>query len=88
MSSMPAQRIYGLCLGWADVCDHNALRHDLVMQTAVGRDQALASALKLSRLETAATPAQAWALHGVLLDKCKRGLKAALPVQPAMSTIR
>ena len=43
VASMLAQRIYGLCLGWADVCDHNALRHDLVMQTAVGRDRVLAS---------------------------------------------
>ena len=39
------------------------------MQTAVGRDEALASAPTLSRLETAATPAQAWALHGVLLEQ-------------------
>jgi hypothetical protein len=69
MASMVAQRVYGLCLGWADVSDHNALRADLAMQTAVGRDRALASAPTLSRLETAATPAQAWALHGVLLDK-------------------
>ena len=69
LASMLAQRVYGLCLGWADVCDHNALRDDLVLQTAVGRDQVLASAPTFSRLETAATPAQAWALHGVLLDK-------------------
>lgn len=69
MTSMLAQRVYGLCQGWSDVCDHNALRADLAMQTAVGRDEALASAPTLSRLETAATPAQAWALHGVLLDQ-------------------
>lgn len=69
LASMLAQRVYGLCQGWSDVCDHNALRADLAMQTAVGRDQALASAPTLSRLETAATPAQAWALHGVLLDQ-------------------
>lgn len=67
--SMVAQRVYGLCLGWADVCDHNALRADLVLQTAVGRDQALASAPTLSRLETAATPEQAWALHAVLVQQ-------------------
>jgi hypothetical protein len=82
MASMLAQRIYGLCLGWADVCDHNALRHDLVMQTAVGRDQALASAPTLSRLETAATPAQAWALHGVLLEQfiaSRRGPRQRAP---------
>ena len=69
LASMLAQRVYGLCQGWSDVSDHNALRADLAMQTAVGRDVALASAPTLSRLETAATPAQAWALHGVLLDQ-------------------
>lgn len=41
---MLAQRIYGLYCGWEDVCDHNQLRHDLVMQTAVGRVDKLAAA--------------------------------------------
>ena len=36
------------------------------MHTAVGRDQALASAPTFSRLENRATRAQAWALHEVL----------------------
>jgi hypothetical protein len=64
-----AQRIYGLCLGWSDVCDHNVLRNDLVMQTAVGRAEPLASAPTLSRLETGATPAHAAALHEVLMKQ-------------------
>jgi hypothetical protein len=51
--SLLAQRIYGLCLGWSDVCDHNVLRNDLVMQTAVGRAQPLASAPTLSRAAAA-----------------------------------
>jgi len=79
LASMVAQRVYVLCLGWADVCDHNALRADLAMQTAVGRDEALASAPTLSRLETAATPEQAWALHQVLLEQfivSRRGMRA------------
>jgi Transposase DDE domain group 1 len=67
--SMLAQRIYGLCLGWADVCDHNTLRNDLVLQTAVGRAESLASGPTLSRLETSATPAHAAALHGVLMQQ-------------------
>lgn len=67
--SLLAQRIYGLCLGWSDVCDHNVLRHDLVMQTAVGRAEPLASAPTLSRLETGATPQQAAALHEVLMQQ-------------------
>jgi hypothetical protein len=66
---MLAQRIYGLCCGWEDVCDHNVLRCDLALQTAVGRIDELASAPTLSRLETAATRAHAAALHGVLLDQ-------------------
>lgn len=37
------------------------------MQTAVGRDQALASAPTFSRLENRATRTQAVALHGVLV---------------------
>lgn len=77
LHSMVAQRVYGLCLGWPDVCDHNSLRDDLALQTAVGRDQALASAPTLSRLETAATAEQAWALHGVLVEQFIAGHRRA-----------
>jgi hypothetical protein len=61
-----AQRLYGLCCGYEDLNDHKALRGDVLMQTAVGRDEALASAPTFSRLENRATRAQAWALHEVL----------------------
>jgi hypothetical protein len=64
-----AQRIYGLCCGYEDLNDHDALRDDLLMQTAVGRANALASSPTLSRLETRATRAQAVALQGVLIDQ-------------------
>jgi hypothetical protein len=64
-----AQRVYGLCCGWEDVTDHNTLRHDMVLQTAVGRSEELASAPTLSRLENSATSAHAAALHRVLLDQ-------------------
>ena len=67
--SLLAQRIYGLCLGWSDVCDHNVLRNDLVMQTAVGSASALGSAPTLSRLETGATSEHAAALHEVLMQQ-------------------
>lgn len=67
--SLLAQRIYGLCLGWSDVCDHNVLRNDLVLQTAVGRAEPLGSAPTLSRLETGATPEHAAALHEVLMQQ-------------------
>ena len=64
-----AQRLYGLCCGYEDLNDHKTLRDDLLLQTAVGRDEALASAPTFSRLEIWATRAQAVALHGVLLDQ-------------------
>jgi hypothetical protein len=64
-----AQRIYGLCCGYEDLNDHGALRSDLLMQTAVGRVQELASAPTLCRLEGRATRAQMVALHGVLIDQ-------------------
>src|SRR5450755_1937659 len=64
-----AQRIYGLCCGYEDLNDHDVLRADLLMQTAVGRVDALASSPTLSRLETRATRAQAVTLHGVLIEQ-------------------
>jgi hypothetical protein len=72
-----AQRIYGLCCGYEDLNDHDALRDDLLMQTAVGRVDALASSPTLSRLETRATRAQAAALHGVLVEQFIAGHKTA-----------
>lgn len=65
---MLTQRVYALCCGNEDVSDHNELRRDLVLQTAVGRAEELASAPTLSRLETAATPQLAGALNTVLVD--------------------
>ena len=64
-----AQRLYGLCCGYEDLNDHKTLRDDVLMQTAVGRDEPLASAPTFSRLENRATRAQAWALHVVLIDQ-------------------
>jgi len=64
-----AQRLYGLCCGYEDLNDHDTLRADLLMQTAVGRAEPLASSPTLCRLETRATRAQAAALHGVLIEQ-------------------
>lgn len=69
MREMLAQRIYALCCGWQDVTDHNTLRRDLVLQTAVGTTNELASGPTLSRLDTTATAEHAAALHGVLLEQ-------------------
>jgi hypothetical protein len=66
---MVAQRLYGLCCGYEDLNDHSALRNDVLMQTAVGRVDALASAPTLCRLEGRASREQAVALHRVLIEQ-------------------
>jgi len=79
LRELVAQRIYGLCCGYEDLNDHTRLRDDLLMQTAVGTATPLASAPTLCRLENAATTAQAWALHGVLIEQ----FIASHPAAPA-----
>jgi hypothetical protein len=74
-----AQRLYGLCCGYEDLNDHDTLRADLLMQTAVGRAEPLASSPTLCRLEGRATRAQAVALHGVLIEQ----FIASQPTMPA-----
>lgn len=64
-----AQRLYGLCCGYEDLNDHDRLRHDPLMQTAVGKDVELASGPTLSRLETRATRRDAIALNRLLVEQ-------------------
>jgi len=52
--AMYRQRIYGLILGYEDLNDHDALRDDVALQTAVDSDKALASSPTLCRLENRA----------------------------------
>ena len=67
--SLLRQRLYGLALGYEDLNDHQTLRNDLALQTAVKRDTALASASTLCRWENRADRATAWRLHEVLVDQ-------------------
>lgn len=64
-----AQRLYGLCCGYEDLNDHDRLRHDPLMQTAVGKVEELASSPTFSRLETRATRADVVALNRVLVEQ-------------------
>jgi len=66
--SMVRQRVYGLTLGYEDLNDHETLRADLALQTAVDRDEALASAPTLCRLENRTNRETAWAMHEVLVE--------------------
>ena len=67
--SLVRQRIYGLAQGYEDLNDHDTLRHDLAWQTAVERDQPLASSPTLCRLENRADRQVAWAVHAVIVDQ-------------------
>ena len=49
--------------------DHEALRQDVALQTAVERDQSLASASTLCRFENRVDRESAWRLHEVLVDQ-------------------
>ena len=64
-----AQRLYGLCCGYEDLNDHDVLRHDPLMQTAVGKVDELASSPTFSRLETRASRADVMALNRVLVEQ-------------------
>ena len=48
---MLRQRVFGLALGYEDLNDHNTLRKDPAIQTAVDQDQDLASTSTLCRFE-------------------------------------
>lgn len=68
MVTLLRQRIYGLALGYEDQNDHQTLREDMALQTAVGSDRPLAGQSTLSRWENRADRAAAWAVHRVLVE--------------------
>ena len=63
------QRVFGWCQGYEDLNDHDQLRDDVAMQTAVGKDQAAASSPTLCRFENRADrkAAIAFGIGGFLL---------------------
>ena len=66
---MLRQRVYGLALGWEDLNDHQTLRHDVALQTAVGVDREVASSPTLCRLEKWADRATAVRLSELLVEQ-------------------
>jgi hypothetical protein len=68
-ASMLRQRVYGIALGNEDLNDHDTLRNDLALQTAVDRVEPLASSPTLCRLENRAERETAWAMHEVLVEQ-------------------
>jgi len=67
--SLIRQRVYALCLGYEDLNDHQSLRDDPLMQTALGKDNTLASPPTLCRFENSMGRREAIAIHEVLLER-------------------
>jgi hypothetical protein len=63
------QRVYGLALGYEDLNDHATLRRDPAWQTALERDEELASSPTLCRLENRVQRQAVVAFHRVLVEK-------------------
>ena len=67
--SLLRQRVYSIAQGYEDLNDHDDLRTDPAIQTAVGKDTHLASSPTLCRFENRATREMGWQVHEVLFDK-------------------
>lgn len=77
MRDLLRQRIYGLAQGWEDLNDHQRLRGDTALQTAVGREDELASASTLCRLENRAARRSVRLVHQVFMDTFIQSFESA-----------
>lgn len=66
--SMIRQRVYSLALGYEDLNDHNELRNDPAFQTAINKDEPLASPSTLCRFENLADRNLAWNINNALVE--------------------
>jgi hypothetical protein len=71
------QRVFGLCQGYEDLNDHDTLRNDLAIQTALDRDTAGASSPTLCRFENRADRAAAVATSRILVEQFIASFKDA-----------
>ena len=71
------QRVYAIVQGYEDLNDHGQLRQDTLLQSVLDRDEPLASAPTLCRLENRASRAAAWALHAELVETFIASFKSA-----------
>jgi hypothetical protein len=71
------QRVYGIGLGYEDLNDHDTLRKDLAWQTAIERDEELASSPTLCRLEKRADRAAAVRMHEIFIEQFIASFKEA-----------
>ena len=75
--SLLRQRIYALASGYEDLNDHQQLRRDLAIQTAVDRTDVLASSSTLCRWENRSDRQAAWDIHKVMIEQFVASFKDA-----------
>ncbi|MCP4074553.1 MAG: hypothetical protein GY744_00015, partial [Gammaproteobacteria bacterium] len=75
--SLIKHRVYGLCLGYEDLNDHQQLRLDSALQTAVNRDDTLASQSTLCRLENRSNRQAMVDIHQILVNQFIASFKEA-----------
>ncbi|CAM4081087.1 IS1380 family transposase [Vreelandella rituensis] len=73
--TLVCQRIFGLALGYEDLNDHQALRHDIALQTAVDTEGVLASLSTLCRFEQQADRDWAVAIHEEIIEQFIRSFR-------------
>jgi hypothetical protein len=71
------QRVYGIALGYEDLNDHDTLRNDLAIQTAVGAEKTLGSHSTLSRLEHWADRDMTLQIHEIMFNQFVSSFKEA-----------
>lgn len=71
------QRVFGLCQGYEDLNDHDTLRDDPAVQTALERDTAAASSPTLCRFENRADRGAAVATQRLLVEQFIGSFKQA-----------
>src|SRR5580693_6042445 len=64
---MLRQRVFGICQGYEDLNDHDRLREDLALQTALECTREAASSPTLCRFENRADRRSAVATHGIIV---------------------
>jgi hypothetical protein len=68
VESMLRQRVFAVACGEEDLNDHDELRKDIALQTAVGADKELASPATLCRFENTAQREAAGAMNALLVE--------------------
>jgi hypothetical protein len=69
VEQMLRQRVFAIACGEEDLIDHDELRKDIVLQTAVGTDEEMASVSTLCRFENASEQQAAFDLNALFVEQ-------------------